>query len=92
MKALRNSSSGKSKAYFMRLLEREGHPWILKHAYWHTQFNTLSNAARRNMLQQVESLLITAASKHKKRTKRPQTAFSFRSLFAGATKPIYKVS
>lgn len=66
IQAMRNTSAGKSKAYLNELLQIEDHPWIKKHAYWHKQFNTLSNAERRNILQQLESLLITAASKHKK--------------------------
>jgi predicted metal-dependent peptidase len=66
MQAMRSAGAGKSKAYLNALLQREDNPWIKKHANWHNQFSKLSNAARRNMLQQVESLLITAASKHKK--------------------------
>ena len=66
IQAMRSTGAGKSKAYLNKLLQKEGDSWIKKHAYWHKQFSKLSSAERRNMLQQVESLLITAGSKHKK--------------------------
>ena len=65
LQTVRAGGGGKAKAYLSELLKVPVHDYLQQHKYWYTSFSNLSSAERRNLQQNITSLLQTAALQHR---------------------------
>jgi len=65
LRAVRKGGSGKAATALKELLSQDIPQPLVRHRYWHTHFRSLNSAARRNLIQTIDSLLKTAAYKHR---------------------------
>lgn len=65
LRAIRKGGSGKAAAALQQLLAPDPPSALLRHRFWHTHFRSLNSAARRNLIQSIDSLLKAAAYKHR---------------------------